>query len=310
MTVLPPTNHELNTLDELDAFMRAGGGGLDHVPGPNFQARLQYWGLPRFEINRFLATPHAGHWGPPERSTVNEATVCIVSYTRGKAITAPIKGDPYGHQVGDLEIAGHDAAQRFEFLGDDTGMTGITAIYLPFDDLRALGAPIEANRLGLLSPSPLNAVVSSYMRAFGSPESQFIDPDMLTRNFTELVGLLLRGTLSAGVADAPGVLYSHYTRALQLMAARCLDPGLDAAAIAKGLRISERTLFKAFSAQNRKFHQSLLDIRLQRAAARLATRLPGEKIATIAFDCGFESLTTFNRTFKAKFDVSPGDFEN
>ncbi|MGK9237279.1 helix-turn-helix domain-containing protein [Inquilinus limosus] len=51
------------------------------------------------------------------------------------------------------------------------------------------------------------------------------------------------------------------------------------------------------------------EIRLLSAAARLANRLPGEKIASVAFDCGFDSLTTFNRAFKARFGVPPREFE-
>lgn len=306
MTAPVVTSLEFGTIDELDAFMRSSGGGLDRVPPQGFRANLQNWSLPGFEVNNFQTTAHAGRWGPPERSAVNAATICLMSASRGRGITRPTRTEAYAFEVGDLEIAGHDAAQGFDLIGDAAGITRMTAVYLPAESLRALGAPVESDRLGLLPRSPLRRVVETYLQAF-TPETQHVGADMLVHNFTELVSLFLRGTMTPGVRDAPGVLYSHYTRALQFMHRWYRDPDLNAAAVAAGLRISERTLFQCFSMQQRTFHQELLHIRLQHAAARLTARLPGEKVVTIAFDTGFDSLSTFNRTFKAKFGLSPTD---
>lgn len=55
-------------------------------------------------------------------------------------------------------------------------------------------------------------------------------------------------------------------------------------------------------------HQFILRTRLHRAAVRL--RASDEQIATIAFDCGFNDLSTFNRRFRRTIGVTPGDYRN
>lgn len=300
---------DFDTIDSLDGFLSAYDGSVIRAPKQEFRASLQSWQLPKFDIFHFEAMPFAGALGPPNSPVIGGPSICLVSTVRGKGITVPKHGEAYGSQAGDLEILGHEAEQQVEFIGDDTGITRTTAAYLPADDLRALGIRVTGNAFGQLPPSPLRSVIDTYFQAFGSLETLRGDADLLTGNFIELVGFALRGTMTPGVMDSPSVLYCHYRRALQFMRRHYLDSRLNASTVAQAVRISERTLFKAFSLQERSFHQELLETRLQRATARLATRVPGEKIATIAYDCGFDSLTTFNRVFKTRFGMRPRDFE-
>jgi AraC-like DNA-binding protein len=53
-------------------------------------------------------------------------------------------------------------------------------------------------------------------------------------------------------------------------------------------------------------HQFLLHTRLRRAAVRL--RASDAPIATIAFDAGFNDLSTFNRRFRRVTGRSPGAY--
>lgn len=55
-------------------------------------------------------------------------------------------------------------------------------------------------------------------------------------------------------------------------------------------------------------HQFILRTRLHRAALRL--RAGDEQIASIAFDCGFNDLSTFNRRFRRMTGVTPGDYRS
>jgi AraC-like DNA-binding protein len=55
-------------------------------------------------------------------------------------------------------------------------------------------------------------------------------------------------------------------------------------------------------------HQFILRTRLHRAALRL--RAGDEQIAAIAFDCGFNDLSTFNRRFRRVIGVTPGDYRD
>ena len=55
-------------------------------------------------------------------------------------------------------------------------------------------------------------------------------------------------------------------------------------------------------------HQFILRTRLHRAALRL--RASDEQIAAIAFDAGFNDLSTFNRRFRRLMGVTPGDYRH
>ena len=46
--------------------------------------------------------------------------------------------------------------------------------------------------------------------------------------------------------------------------------------------------------------------KLQRAVNMLTQS--DERISTIAYDCGYETISTFNRSFKAEYEVSPTEF--
>ena len=48
----------------------------------------------------------------------------------------------------------------------------------------------------------------------------------------------------------------------------------------------------------------LLELRLRKAAQLLA-RPAGRRISDIAFDCGFNDLSYFNRCFRRRFGLTP-----
>ncbi len=53
-------------------------------------------------------------------------------------------------------------------------------------------------------------------------------------------------------------------------------------------------------------HQYLLRTRLNRAAVRL--RRTRDAVSTVAYDAGFNDLSTFNRRFRRITGMSPGEF--
>ena len=54
------------------------------------------------------------------------------------------------------------------------------------------------------------------------------------------------------------------------------------------------------------FHQYCLSIRLQKAETFLSET--SDKVIDIAFECGFNNISYFNRTFKAEYGVSPSTY--
>jgi AraC family transcriptional regulator len=80
---------------------------------------------------------------------------------------------------------------------------------------------------------------------------------------------------------------------------------LDAlAAVACLSRFHFSRVFSAYAGEGPM--ESLARVRVERAAELLAST--GEKIADIAFACGFGSLSAFNATFKARVGATPGEY--
>ena len=104
-------------------------------------------------------------------------------------------------------------------------------------------------------------------------------------------------------------------RVVERMAERKLwrTEGLGIAELAREIGTHEHRLRRAINRHlgYRNFNDFLHDYRLSDAAARLSD--PAEAhlpVLTIALDCGYGSIGPFNRAFKARYGITPGQFRN
>ncbi len=75
--------------------------------------------------------------------------------------------------------------------------------------------------------------------------------------------------------------------------------------VAKLYHVNHQYVGKLFAEQiGLTFRQYLNEIRLRHAAEELKT-MPGKNITQIAMDCGFVTVTYFNRVFKEKYEMTP-----
>ena len=102
---------------------------------------------------------------------------------------------------------------------------------------------------------------------------------------------LLRETF----ADACGYISAHFANPL-------LDPGT----LARELRCSRATLYRAFVANHISVAAHIQRIRFQNVLALFARSPPRIPVSTIAANCGFECLRHFSRRFKQVYGVTPG----
>jgi AraC-like DNA-binding protein len=91
-----------------------------------------------------------------------------------------------------------------------------------------------------------------------------------------------------------------------------LDPDLKLSFLAKKMEISEREISQIVNQNtNTNFSDWLNNFRINEAKKRLVN--PQEyapKIAAIAFECGFNTLSSFNTVFKAKTGFTPSEYRN
>jgi AraC-like DNA-binding protein len=83
---------------------------------------------------------------------------------------------------------------------------------------------------------------------------------------------------------------------------------LSVAALAKRHRCTERNLQRLFEAEGTTFTEYVLTQRLMRAHRMLGDpRHDGDKVSTLAYDCGFNDVSYFNRVFRRHYGASPSD---
>ena len=103
--------------------------------------------------------------------------------------------------------------------------------------------------------------------------------------------------LAALFADADRLIRRDYPNA-------DLTPG----EIARRLRCSRATLYRAFRARNLTVAGYLRQVRLEEVCLQLCTATARVPISTVALNCGFECLRAFNRTFKAEYGMTAGRY--
>jgi AraC-like DNA-binding protein len=135
-----------------------------------------------------------------------------------------------------------------------------------------------------------------------------------------LAGLNDRGWQELGIRLAAGALQAdrdpdsdlraisaatlaRLTRSVRMIEA-CPDAELTVVDLAREARLSPFHFVRVFErVTGATPHQFVSRARLRAAATRLRTS--GARIVDIAFDAGFNDLSTFNRAFRSEFGVSP-----
>lgn len=82
------------------------------------------------------------------------------------------------------------------------------------------------------------------------------------------------------------------------------DPKLSGKMVAARVGITERYLQQLMEARGATFSHHLLRLRLDKAAGMLTTS-GAMRISEVAFQCGFNDLSYFNRSFRKRFGESP-----
>ena len=140
----------------------------------------------------------------------------------------------------------------------------------------------------------------------------------LTASEAAQFGAMLIDAVVTATSEAPEVLASPavtqrstalriYKQALRYIEEQLPNPGLDTASVAQHCRVSKRYLQAVFTEMGQTVCGVVREARLQRC--REALRNPAlrqQSVAQIALHWGFNDLPNFCRSYKARFDVSPG----
>jgi AraC-like DNA-binding protein len=159
-----------------------------------------------------------------------------------------------------------------------------------------------------LPPLPsLEPLIAALVAAGHDPDAAELEERAL--DFAGAVVATLRGAGRASRAPSPRVArrISDAVRRIERDAQDCGTARWSLAALAREAAMSRYHFLRVFrQAIGMTPHQYVLRMRMHRAAVRL--RLSDETVSAIAFDAGFNDLSTFNRRFRRIMGASPSAF--
>ncbi|MGE4335776.1 MAG: AraC family transcriptional regulator [Pigmentiphaga sp.] len=207
-------------------------------------------------------------------------------------------------QAGGVSLNLGDAPFEFDFDGE----VAMTCLRLPLSGLAA-----RTNRLHDAAARPLAEGAATRL-FLGYTRSLLANADALRPHeagqaatcLLDLLALSIDGSGTPAPDTRASQRQALYRQAAAYLEAHLGDPALDLAALVGHLRIAPRTLQTLFREQGTTFTESLLEYRLA-AAERLITGGARGSLAQIAYAAGFADQSYFNRAFRQRFGLTPGE---
>jgi AraC-like DNA-binding protein len=175
--------------------------------------------------------------------------------------------------------------------------------------------PDAEKRLGaILDPaSPAIRHLRSYLQFLSGSDDLGRDPALAEHIATTILDLVV---LSLGAkGDAAAVAHTRGLRAarvqelLHQIRIGFTNPSISPEQVARKLGLSPRYLQQLLQETGSTFTERVLELRLQRARQMLVQRGNRQlKIIDIAYACGFNELSYFNRCFRRRFGDTPSGY--
>jgi AraC-like DNA-binding protein len=150
------------------------------------------------------------------------------------------------------------------------------------------------------------AIAKAYLDAFAGRIDALDqrEADFVADNFCRLLAV----ACGAAAGEHQGaVRLARLEEAKRYVALHLADPDLTPEKAAAALKISVRQLHLLFEPSGTSFSQYVLKRRLEECRAALLNPVGGRSITDIALGFGFNSLGTFNRTFRRAFGITPSE---
>ncbi|MFI0845720.1 AraC family transcriptional regulator [Mesorhizobium sp. IMUNJ 23232] len=163
------------------------------------------------------------------------------------------------------------------------------------------------------SAAPAMRHLMRYLTMLAAPETADGDPALglhVERTLLDLAALALgvRGD-NAHNARERGLAAARLQDILVLIREGFDDPGFAAADVARQLRLTPRYVNALVYETGHSFAERVMELRLHKARRMLAeARHDRLKVIDIAFACGFNEVSYFNRCFRRRFGATPSSF--
>lgn len=163
----------------------------------------------------------------------------------------------------------------------------------------------------VVAATPMFRLLSSHLGALFA-EFPVLDADATGASLRAL-DALLAAALGERVAPSHDMLnaiaMSRRRAALAYMRAELAAPSLAPATVARYLQLSPRQLHRCFEGSGATVSGELRRLRVERAS-ELITADPRSSVTEVAMSCGFDSLATFYRAFRACFGMTASEWRD
>jgi AraC-like DNA-binding protein len=191
------------------------------------------------------------------------------------------------------------------FSADGTSHKRFTNVHLPTAALRTVVADVDDMVGRELAPGGALSLAMDYSDLLLQHPDAAREAGMaIAAHLADLaaIGLGARGE-HAAVARRRGLRAVRLKAVLAILDRRFSEPDFSTQKLAAAARLSERYVNELMYEAGASFTTRLNELRLRKAAELLA-HAKG-RISDIAFDCGFNDLSYFNRCFRRRFGLTP-----
>jgi AraC-like DNA-binding protein len=232
----------------------------------------------------------------------NDDRYCLVRNTGSRGSTMTHRGREFTLRPGSIALLKLD--EPF-FAADGSNRKKFTNVHFPTATLRAMVPGVEAMVGRELEPGGALSLAMDYSDLLlKHPEAVEEAGMAITVHLLDLaaVGLGTRGDLAVK-AQRGGLRAVRLKAALTILVRRFSEPDFSAQKLATEAGLSERYVNELLYEAGASFTTRLNELRMRKAADLLA-REEG-RISDIAFECGFNDLSYFNRCFRRRFGLTP-----
>jgi AraC-like DNA-binding protein len=191
------------------------------------------------------------------------------------------------------------------FAADGASHKRFTNVHLPVDTLRAMVPDVD-NLVGCeLEPGGALSLAMDYSDLLLRHPAAADEAGMaIAAHLLDLatIGLGARSDI-ATAARRRGLRAVRLKAVLSVLEMRFHEPDFSAQKLAAAAGLSERYVNELLFEAGASFTTRLNELRLRKAADLLAHR--EGRISDIAFACGFNDLSYFNRCFRRRFGLTP-----
>ena len=286
-----------------------GSADMKHAEDTPFYTASKNVLLGELSVSRFATT--TGHYVRTRKHVANDRDDILVGFYRSPQPQLWTVGNQ-GFELKQGSVIAFNVAQPVSSFTN--GLTAWNLASIPRAHILKLVPHADDRPAMLLDPA--NPAVRHLDRTIDfllDADEVYEDQD-LTRHAQAMLGDLIvlalgaRGEV-AEVAAERGLRAARQRELIAVIEKRFAEPSLSITTVSDALNLSRRYVSDLLLESGATFSERVLELRLQKARAMLSdVRYDDTKVSDIAFACGFNEVTYFNRRFRAQFGCSPTQY--